>query len=764
MLKKKTSSLYKIYPQPLLGLMLSIEQGTLGLPEIQRPFVWKSSKARDLLDSMYRGYPVGTLLFWNTGVETGMRQIGNAKETVPTTAIVDGQQRLTSLYAIMSRSPVLDKNFQRRKIRIAFSPTLERFEVTNAAIQKNPEYIDDIAKIWEDFFAAQEQFLFQLSRSLNRDLSEEEKTLYRNRINSVNELQKFSFQVIEINAHADPAVVAEIFVRTNSKGVVLNQSDFILTLMSVYWDKGRRELEAFCRQAADPRDRGPSPRNPFIDPSQTHMLRAVAGLAFRRGRLEMVHSLLGGKNLDTGEVSEEIRNKHFDMFIRAQEEVLDLTNWHEFLKCLTMAGFMYRRMLSSETTLIYSYVLWLIGMRDTDLDKKSLQVLIARWFFMAHTTRRYTSSSETRLEADLARVSEAGSEGKAFRNKLNQIIDLELTSDYWTISLPNELNTTATKSPALSAYWASLVLLDAEALFGNFRVRDLLNPTITPPRSLERHHLFPKAYLGSIGVSKKQWNAIANMSFVDWPENTSIGSKSPSEYLPSMKDLIPSNRWEKQTYHHALPRGWEQLDYHSFLEKRQRLMAKIVREGFNRIDQNNYYDRQNYNIAINERAIGDLLEAGESQTLEFKSTARYSLQAAMPDKRMEHAIVKTVCGFLNSDGGILLIGVDDEGRILGLKDDLATFSRTNLDQYELWLRQRLETDLSHSTAGVLEIEFPAISGRRVCKVSVEPAGAPVFAKPSEGNLPKNDFWVRKGNATKQLYGYQRLSYIQEHWG
>ncbi|MYH55879.1 MAG: DUF262 domain-containing protein [Acidimicrobiia bacterium] len=171
-LNKNPAGLYKIFPQPLLGLMLAIEQGTLGLPEIQRPFVWKSSKARDLLDSMYRGYPVGTLLFWNTGAKEGMRQIGNVKENVPATAIVDGQQRLTSLYAIMSGNPVLDKNFQHRKIRVAFSPTLEKFEVTNAAIQKNPEYIHDIAKIWDDFFHAQNKFLTKLSHSLNRETIE----------------------------------------------------------------------------------------------------------------------------------------------------------------------------------------------------------------------------------------------------------------------------------------------------------------------------------------------------------------------------------------------------------------------------------------------------------------------------------------------------------------------------------------------------------------------------------------------------------------
>ena len=752
------STIYRTTSYSLELLIAEIKQGRIGLPDIQRPFVWGTAKARDLLDSMYRGYPVGTLLFWETGAAPGLRQIDDDAQTVARMAIVDGQQRLTSLYAVMTGQSVLHKNYKREHIRIAFNPIVERFEVTNAAIQRDPEYIPDIAAVWESHRETVRGFLNRFSESRGGDLVEAEKDLYEDRIDRVRDLKKFVFQAIEINEQVDPAEVGEIFVRANSKVVPLNQSNFILTLMSVYWDKGRHELEGFCRRAADTRALGPSPRNHFIDPQPDQMLRAAAGLAFRRGKMDKVYNVLRGKDLNTGEIAEERRIKQFRTLKHSQDEVLDLTNWHQFLKCLNLAGFRHRRMLTSDTALIYTYIIWLIGHRDTDLDRDSLQVVIARWFFMVHTTRRYTNSPETQLEADLSRLAEAGSGGEAFEEELNRLIALELTSDYWKITLPNALDTSAAKSPALSAYWAALVLLDAQALFGRMRVRDLLDPVVTSPRSLERHHLFPRSHLAGLGIkAPKIVNAIANMAFVDWPENTSIGSRGPSEYLPEIREILSPERWEQQTFHHALPRGWEQLDYPEFLEKRRNLMAKVVREGFDRIS------RSTPEI---DRTIRDLLRAGESQTLEFKSSARYNIRAARHDKSMEHVIVKTVCGFLNSEGGTLLIGVDDEAQLVGLDHDLSIFGiRANLDRYELWLRQRLDADLSISTAGLLKIEFvPMPNDVHLCKVSITSSGKPVFAKPLEGNHPPRDFWVRIGNATKQLYGYDQHEYIKDHWG
>ncbi|NIA11781.1 MAG: DUF262 domain-containing protein, partial [Nitrospiraceae bacterium] len=142
--------LFKKVDYTLKKLVEDIDMGEIGLPDIQRPFVWPTSKVRDLFDSMYRGYPIGYLLFWENGYPGEHRPIGaNQKQKVPRLLIVDGQQRLTSLYAVIKAVPVISKDFRPHRIRIAFHPQEEKFEVTNPAIEKDAEWISDISKLWK---------------------------------------------------------------------------------------------------------------------------------------------------------------------------------------------------------------------------------------------------------------------------------------------------------------------------------------------------------------------------------------------------------------------------------------------------------------------------------------------------------------------------------------------------------------------------------------------------------------------------------------
>lgn len=752
-------TLYKDTGYSLTHLVEDIRHGNIALPDIQRPFVWSSTKIRDLFDSMYRGYPVGTLMFWETGAEVGTRQVGGGESAkVASKLIVDGQQRLTSLYAVLTGSAVLTKTFERKRIRIAFRPADETFEVADAAIEKDPEFLPDLTALWRDGSRPTvRQYLSRLVAS-RPDLNESEKDLLADRIDRVHDLQSFRFQVVELNSSADEEQVADIFVRINSEGVQLKQSDFILTLMSVHWEAGRRELEQFCQAAADPGTSGPSPRNPFIEPSADQLLRASIGLAFRRGRLQHVYSILRGKDLETGEVSTDRRTQQFMELQRAQDDVLHLSNWHEYLKCLTHAGFRSKRMVTSETALIYTYVFWLIGRRDFGLDLRQLRGVIARWFFMAHTTGRYTSSPESALEADLGRVAVLRpGDGAAFCEELDRIVRSNFTRDYWEISLPNRLDTSSSRSPALFAYWAALNLLDADLLFSDLRVRDLLDPQTTAPRSIERHHLFPKAFLSAHGIKNpRQVNAIANMAFTDWPQNATIRADDPADYWPIMSETMADDQLKRQTHWHALPMGWPGLDYTTFLERRRTLIARVVHEGFERL--------QDGGATARPVTLIDLLSVGESQSVEYKSTARFNTRTGQRDERMEHVIAKTVCGFFNAEGGTLLIGVNDNAQVLGLEDDFRTLgAKGNIDGYELYLRQYLDTALSISTAGRVRIRFEQQDGLDVCVVSVSAAGRPVFAKPVAGGQARNEFWVRIGNATKQLHGDDMVDYQSEHW-
>ena len=755
-------TLYRDTGYSLTHLIEDIKHGNIALPDIQRPFVWSSAKIRDLFDSMYRGYPVGTLMLWETGAEVGTKQVGGGDgDKVPKLLIVDGQQRLTSLYAVIAGRSVLTKDFVEKKIRIAFRPEDETFEVTDAAIERSPEFIPDITALWESGYKSTlRTFLSRLEESRAGEVTHEEQDHLEERIDRVRDLRDFRFQVIELGVTADEEQVAEIFVRINSEGVKLNQADFILTLMSVHWEKGRRQLEDFARGAVDASITGASPKNPYIDPSPDQLLRAGVGLAFRRGRLQHVYSLLRGKDLETGDVSVERRNDQFDRLRQAQDEVLDLTNWHEFLKAVSHAGFRSRKMVTSENALVYTYILWLIGRRDFGLDLKTLRGVIARWFFMAHTTGRYTSSPESQLEQDLGRIGDLEpGDGAAFCAELDRIVRANFTGDYWAISLPNRLDTSSPRSPALFAYWAALNLLDAELLFSDQRIRTLSDPGVNAPRAIERHHLFPKKHLANIGVKgRRQVNAIANMAYLDWPDNAQIGADDPREYWPAMSATLSDDRLRRHAYWHALPVGWEQLEYPVFLERRRALLAKVVHDGFETL----WGDDQ---VAEHAGTLEDILGAGESQRVEYKSTARWNVKADRADKKMEHVIYKTVCGLLNAEGGTLLIGVDDDGNALGLDADLKTLGkRQDLDGYELFLRQLLDTNLSLPTAGIVNIRFEAVGGTGVCVVTVAASGKAVFAKPLEGNAGPTDFWVRVGNQTKQLHGEDMLQYQANHWG
>jgi hypothetical protein len=306
------TTLFKDTTYSVSGLMEDIRRGDVALPDIQRPFVWAASKVRDLLDSMYKGFPVGYLLFWETGAEAGARGIGvEAKQRAPRLLIVDGQQRLTSLYAVITGSKVVRGDYSEGRIRIAFRPTDTTFSVTDAAIEKDPEYIADVSRLWIPGERRTEERAFLRRLAEKRPLDERERDRLSEAIDRLYDLQNYQFKAVELASSVDEEQVAEVFVRINSEGVTLNQADFILTLMSVFWEKGRRELEDFSRDCKLPTLSTASPFNWYIQPQPPQLLRVTVALAFRRAVLKHVYTLLRGKDVETGRPDPERRDAQF---------------------------------------------------------------------------------------------------------------------------------------------------------------------------------------------------------------------------------------------------------------------------------------------------------------------------------------------------------------------------------------------------------------------------------------------------------------------
>jgi hypothetical protein len=576
---------FKKVDYDLSGLLHYIEIGDIGLPDIQRPFVWSNAKVRDLFDSMYRGFPVGYFLFWENQSTQGTKAIGTGtKQHVPSKLIVDGQQRLTSLFAVLRGHKVLDENYQARHIEVAFRPRDGKFEVADAPIRRDAEWIPNISVLWasgNSSYQMVKKFLNQLEAKGPIDEATESQISHN--LDRLFDLHKYPFTALEIAPTVDEEQVADIFVRINSEGVRLNQADFILTLMSVFWDDGRKELEAFCRASRRPPEPGgpASPFNHFIQPDPDQLLRVAVALGFQRGRLKSVYQVLRGKELETGQFSVERRDEQFKLLRETQAEVLNLTHWHQLLSSLIGAGFRTGEMISSQNALLYAYAFYLIGKIRFHVPEHELQKLIGRWFFASSLTGRYTSSPETIMDGDLNRL-KGLKDGSQFMGVLDTLMSSELTNDFWSVTLPANLDSSSARNPELFAYTAAQNRLHAPVLFSHKKVSDLIDPAIkSKKKALDRHHLFPRAWLEKCGeTDMKRINQMANLALLEWPENIRISDTSPAEYAPAIRARFSAEEWKKMQEAHALPPGWEQMAYDDFLVERRKLMAAIIRKGF----------------------------------------------------------------------------------------------------------------------------------------------------------------------------------------
>jgi hypothetical protein len=567
-------------------LVSSIELGDIGLPELQRPFVWDRTKVRDLLDSMYRGFPVGFLLLWSNALLQTGKQIGtDAKQMkVPGYLVVDGQQRLTSLFAVFTGAAVLDANFASTRVEIAFRPRDGRFAVADAATRLDPEFFSNISSLLSAHGGGHglvTTFLAKLKDS--KEIRQQDEDIIRDNISRLQNLINYQLTALVIQTDVLEDEVADIFVRINNQGVKLDQADFILTLLSVFWPEGRKQLEDFAKAAKQPPVKGgpPSPFNYLIQPGPDQMLRASIGFGFHRGRMKAVYQVLRGRDPDTGQFLPTLRDEQFARLKDAQPKVLDLNNWHAYLHALRSAGFVGPDTISSENAIIYTYVHFLLGKYHGGLPEPALSRLIRRWFATVTLSARYSVSPESTMDGDLADL-KGTKTADEFASSLERKIETTLTGDFWSITLPAALETSAALAPEMLAFRAAQAVLSAPVLFSDKKVRDLLDPAMRPPtKSLEQHHLFPKGWLKHQGVTTpKRINQVANLALLEWPKNRDLSDLPPSEYVPRLREEFSPGQWTHMEYLHALPQNWESMEYEHFLELRRKLMAQIIKQAF----------------------------------------------------------------------------------------------------------------------------------------------------------------------------------------
>lgn len=536
-----TTQKYSVNQYMIESVVNWVKSGEIAIPEIQRPFVWDSSKVRDLIDSLYQGFPVGYIIAWkNPNVKLKDGSISEGKKV-----LIDGQQRVTALQAALTGQRVINQKYQTVQIKIAFNPESEKFEVLNPAIERDKTWVDDIAPLMNGDIKAHK--LVNNYLSLNPDANED---LIYERIDKLSDIVKKQIGMIELAAELDIETVTEIFIRINSKGVVLSQADFVMSKIAANEEFNgntlRKAIDYFCHLAKAPEfishienDEAfvktdfframkwlRNENDDLYDPDYSDMLRVAYTSNFDRGRLAFLVSLLSGRNFETRSYEKEIEEQSFATLSKGIMEFINETNFKRFLMIIRSTGFVSRSMIRSQNAINFAYILYLKLKRVYGNEPK-IEHWVRRWFVMSILTGRYSGSPESRFEQDIKAISTS----TYFGDLLATVEATDLSEAFWDLRLVQSLATSSTNAPAFKVYLAAQAAKNEPGFLSSaITVSDMLI------HKGDMHHVFPRAYLKRNGFAQAKYNQIANYVFLQQEINIKIADTAPEVYIDQVKN------------------------------------------------------------------------------------------------------------------------------------------------------------------------------------------------------------------------------------
>ncbi len=587
---------YSVNQHPIQTLLTWIETGEIAIPEIQRPFVWDATKVRDLIDSLYEGYPIGYLIAWRN--PTVKLKDGTSSEGKR--VLIDGQQRVTALMAALLDERVINKDYKRVNITIAFNPKEKRFEVTNPAIKKDKTWISNIA----DILSPDVKILKLVSTYCEVNEGSDQDEIYES-IELLRGIVNNHIGLIELNSDLDIETVTEIFIRINSQGAVLSQADFAMSKIAANetynGNKMRKCIDYFCHLAVAPEfyqqladvDKEFSSTEYFkkmawlktenddlYDPSYTDMLRVAFTSEFKRGRLQDLVALLSGRNFETRVYEETIAEQSFKQLEEGLIKFMNETDFKRFVMILRSAGFVDSTMIRSQNAINFAYIVYLVQ-RANKVEPSKIESSVRKWLVMSILTGRYSSSPESSFDFDIKQIGEIG-----VSKYLENIDAAELSDAFWGAGLPQQMNTSVASSPYFKVYLASQVHdNDKGFLSKEITVRDLIT------HRGDVHHLFPKNYLKKNGLTRGRYNQIANYVMMQSEINIAIGDKAPSEYFSKLIEhcnngstafgaITDIDEMKENFKTHCVPDEMENKNikhYDEFLQERRKLMALKIK-------------------------------------------------------------------------------------------------------------------------------------------------------------------------------------------
>jgi hypothetical protein len=587
---------YSVTPHPIETLLTWVKSGEIAIPEIQRPFVWEATKVRNLLDSLYRGYPVGYLIAWRNPTVKLKDGTSSAGKRI----LIDGQQRVTALMAGLLGLEVLTKDYETLRIRIAFHPGEEKFEVANPAIRKDPAWIPDVSAVFSP-----DASLTDLTDSYTDVNPECDRRAISRVLERLRKIINNHVGIIELAEDLDIETVTEIFIRVNSAGTQLSQADFAMSKISVNETYGgnllRKAIDYFCHLTVAPEflatieknDKGfaaseffPAMRwlrevnDDIYDPNYTDMLRVAFTSQFGRGELKDLVALLSGRNFETKQFEEAVAEQSFARLKDGIHAFINRTHFERMTMILRSAGFISSDLIGGQNAVNFAYVMYLRG-RSEGTPPADLERIVRRWYAMSILRGRYTSSPESQFDFDIRQIESRGLIAYA-----EAVIESELPDSYWTGMLPELMDTSSIKSPYFLAYQAAQVKANDKGLLSrDITVQDLLL------NRCDVHHFYPRKHLKSDGHAKSSYNQIANFVLAQSEINIAIGAKAPAVYLAELRDqcrggtkryggITDIDELRANFQMNCIPLSLldgEPMEYPAFLEERRRLMALKIK-------------------------------------------------------------------------------------------------------------------------------------------------------------------------------------------
>lgn len=597
---------YSVNHKQISTLLSEIKSKSIAIPDIQRPFVWKPTDVRDLIDSLYNGYPIGYLIVWKSpdvNLKGGQKFTGQS-------ILIDGQQRVTGLETAICGHIVIDEDFNERIYRIAFNPLAKedekRFEVQTPAIKNNKQWIPDISVLFTDTFDS-----FGFVNQYIVDNPSVDPAKVNQSIQKIREINTASIGIIELDQTLTVQEVTEIFVRINAKGKKLNESDFAMSRIAADELNGgnllRKSIDYFCHLAKNPNFYNQLCNNDkeFIateyaqkmswlkddyketyDPDYNDMLRVAFMYKFNRAKLGDLVELLAGRDFQNKIYTEEIVTRSFSELKTGVLDFMNQYNLADFIVAIESIGFKYPTLLRSKNALNFAYALYLILKHAPDFPKTDVKKYVQRWFVFSTLTSRYSSSPETTMNQDLKDIKEQG-----IVHFIQEQEKANLSDNFWNYKLVDDLTTSSTTTPSWCTWVAAQIFNNEKSLLDiNIPVAELVE---SPSGNI--HHIFPKEYLKKHGVSDKtQINQIANYAFLEKTINIIVGDRAPNDYFTVAKEQCKGMQVDKNVgtitnetilsanlLNNCIPGNIDTMDYASydeFLRTRRKMMAEKIKK------------------------------------------------------------------------------------------------------------------------------------------------------------------------------------------